>query len=106
MLTQNEKLRTSLSKTIEDLKQDLTKTKQDLTNDILITNQTGNILSGTNFLGSQFTLVGNSSGAVANVNNKYFPEVVYGSGKVLYVENVTPVTRNNQIENLQLAINY
>ncbi len=75
-------------------------------NVLLITNQIGNILSGFNFQGAQYTLVGNTSGAVANVNNKYFPEVVYGSGKVLYVENVTPVTRNNQIENIQLAINY
>jgi hypothetical protein len=38
-------------------------------------------------------IVGNTSGAILSVANTYSPELVYGSGKVVYLENIDPVTR-------------
>lgn len=51
------------------------------------------------------TISGNSSLAAASITNKYLPELVFGSGDILYVENITPITRqNNQSENIKLIL--
>lgn len=38
---------------------------------------------------------GSNSGAVAVLTTKYSPEISFGSSKVLYLENISPVTRSN-----------
>ena len=56
--------------------------------DLYITNLLGDINIGGN------TVVGANSGAVATFVNKYDPELVFGSGKVLFLENLDRVTRS------------
>lgn len=41
------------------------------------------------------TIVGNTSGAIANVVSVYNPEILFGSGDVLYVENTEAFFRSN-----------
>ncbi len=49
------------------------------------------------------TIEGNTSGATATVTAKYNPELVYGSGEVIFLENIQAVSRaNNQTETLKL----
>lgn len=49
------------------------------------------------------TMEGNTSGATATITAKYSPELLYGSGGVLFLENITNVSRaNNQTETLKL----
>lgn len=65
-----------------------------------VTNQNG-IFNTSN------TIVGLNSGAVATLTNKYLPEVVFGSGKILYLENLAQITRaNNQSEQYQLIFEF
>ena len=53
------------------------------------------------------TITGSNSGAVASLTNKYTPEIVYGSGKVLYLENLDPILRaNNQSEVFKLIFEF
>ena len=63
----------------------------------------------SNFVGGLFsngTVIGVSSGASANITGSYVPDLVYGSGDVLYIENISPVTRaNTQSETFQLILN-
>lgn len=40
---------------------------------------------------------GANSGAVATLTTKYTSEIVFGSSKVLYLENIAPVTRSNTL---------
>jgi hypothetical protein len=49
------------------------------------------------------TIEGNTSGATATITTKYNPELVYGSGDVIFLENIQAVARaNNQTETLKL----
>lgn len=41
------------------------------------------------------TLIGHSSEASASITNKYYPELVFGSGEVMYIERTDPITRTN-----------
>jgi hypothetical protein len=66
-------------------------------NILLVTQQEGQVNPGVNWIGS-------NSGAIASISTVYYPEIVYGTARVLYVENVTPVTRNNQIDTIKLVI--
>ncbi len=53
------------------------------------------------------TVTGNTSGAIMTVNDKYSPELVFGSGEVLYLENIDPVTRQeDQTETFKLSFNF
>lgn len=57
---------------------------------ILVSNTVGSFagdLSGT--------VHGSTSGAVATISSKYSSEIIFGSSKTLYVENISPVTRSN-----------
>jgi hypothetical protein len=65
-----------------------------------ITNQNG-IFNTSN------TIFGSNSGASATLTDKYFPEIVFGSGKVLYLENLDPITRaNTQTETFKLIFDF
>jgi hypothetical protein len=53
------------------------------------------------------TIVGEQSTAAMTVSTKYKPEVIYGSGIPLYVENVNPVQRvATQTETWQVILNF
>lgn len=52
----------------------------------------------TNQLGSfneNFNLIGSNSGATALITGKYSPELVFGSGKVMFLEKIEPITRTS-----------
>jgi hypothetical protein len=53
-----------------------------------VTNQTGVFNSG-------YDLIGSVSSATANVVNKYSPELVFGSGEVMYIEKIDSISRSN-----------
>lgn len=66
---------------------------------IYITNQSGTFTTGS--------LIGASSLAVASISTIYSPEISDGSGDVLYLENISPVTRqNNQTETVRVNFNF
>lgn len=49
------------------------------------------------------TMEGNTSGATATITAKYNPELLHGSGDVVFLENIQAVSRaNNQTETLKL----
>jgi hypothetical protein len=65
-----------------------------------VTDQIGNFNVGQNMIGQQ-------SGAIAAVLNKYVPDLVFGSGDVLYIENLDPITRaNTQSETFRLVLKF
>lgn len=65
-----------------------------------VTNQIGNFNTANDVLGL-------SSGAVATILNKYSPELVFGSGTVLYLENVEPITRqSDQTETFKIILEF
>jgi hypothetical protein len=73
---------------------------------------TGNttILYTSNQVGQFSTntsIYGDASGAVANITKTYSPELEFGSGKVLYMENLDPVYRaNDTSQSLQIVLNF
>lgn len=56
--------------------------------DLFVTNQLG-VFNTSN------TIVGYSSDSVATITNKYSPEVVFGSGEVIYIEKIDALNRTN-----------
>lgn len=53
------------------------------------------------------TIVGNTSAAIAQLDAKYSPELVHGSGDVLFLENIEPVTRTNtQNETIKIIFEF
>lgn len=53
------------------------------------------------------TITGNESGAVAQLSSKFSPELVFGSGDVLFVENIDPVERtDSQLETFKIALEF
>lgn len=65
-----------------------------------ITNQNG-IFNTSN------SIIGTQSQAAATLVNKYLPEIVYGSGSILYLENLNPIARaNNQSETFKLIFEF
>lgn len=65
-----------------------------------VTNQIGNFNVAND-------IVGATSGAIATVVNKYSPELVFGSGTILYVENVEPITRQAaQTETFKIILEF
>lgn len=53
-----------------------------------VTNKIGIFNTATNLLGA-------NSGASALISNKYSPELVFGSGEVIYLERIEPITRSS-----------
>lgn len=65
---------------------------------IYVTNVSGNFLGSGN-------IIGNTSGAIFAVTAKYDGDFVKDSGEILYLENITPVSRgNNQSEIVKIVI--
>jgi hypothetical protein len=65
-------------------------------------NQVGGFL-----IGGSNTIIGNTSGAIMSPSAKYQPELVFGSGKILYVENIEPVDRaDDQSETIKLILEF
>jgi hypothetical protein len=59
----------------------------------------------------QFTvsgvLTGNTSGAIATLDEKYSPELVARSGDIVYIENISPVARGpNQSEHFKIYLEF
>ena len=56
---------------------------------------------------AEIVQVENGSNTVVLGSNKYTPDLVKGSGKVLYIENNTPISRSNsQSETIRLILNF
>ena len=67
---------------------------------IYLTHETGTINTGN-------TIVGQTSTATANVLFYYPPDLVKGSGEVLYVENMSAISRSNsQSETIKLILQF
>jgi hypothetical protein len=65
-----------------------------------VTNQVGNFNVATD-------VIGLDTGAVATILNKNSPEVIFGSGSVLYIENVEPITRqDDQTETFKIILEF
>jgi hypothetical protein len=64
----------------------------------------------SNFIGGPIvngTITGITSGARGNVSQGYLSDIVFGSGDVLYLENINAVTRTNtQSETFQLVLSF
>lgn len=58
-------------------------------------------------VGGTNTIVGNTSGAIAYLNNVYYPELIYGSGEVLYIENIDDIQRqSDQSETINIYLQF
>jgi len=67
---------------------------------LYLTNRVGEFLS-TN------TIIGSTSGAIALITNKYTPELVFGSGELIHLEYISPITRqNNQSESFKVILDF
>jgi hypothetical protein len=80
-----------------------------LTNAIFHSNGSSNIylthVRGT--LNTGNTLIGQSSGATANLLFRYPPDLLVGSGEVLYIENESPITRSaSQTETIKIILQF
>jgi hypothetical protein len=52
-------------------------------------------------------ITGANSGAVASLTTKYSPEISFGSSKILYLENINPVTRaNNTSDQINIILTF
>ena len=58
------------------------------TTNYFVTNQIGIFNVGSN-------MIGNNNGATAYITGKYSPELVFGSGEVMYLEKIEPIARSN-----------
>jgi hypothetical protein len=66
---------------------------------VYVSNQSGLFVQGG-------TLVGQTSAAVLNIANSYSPELEYGAGDIIYLEDVDPVplTVNANTENIKVQV--
>lgn len=65
-----------------------------------VTNQTG-------IMNVDQNLIGANSGAVALLTDKYSPELVFGSGSIMFIEKINPITRaNNTSETIKLIFEF
>lgn len=61
---------------------------------LYVSNTTGNFQFG-NVDNISYTVVGSNSSAIAQVSNSYSGELVFGSGEILYLNNIEAVERSN-----------
>lgn len=74
---------------------------------ILVTHQLGIFNTSVDDPGMTDEIVGQDSGAIATLTNKYLPDLVFGSGEVFYVENLSPITRaDEQSEIFKIILNF
>jgi hypothetical protein len=70
------------------------------TSTLYVSNQVGVFTTDTKLKGA-------NSGAVFSITTGYSPEVVFGSGETLYVENINPVTRSNvESDNINIVFKF
>ena len=68
--------------------------------EIYVSNQVGDFTPGD-------IMRGYTSNATAVINNRYSPEIVFGSGDILYFENVNAIERNeNESENFKVIFEF
>ena len=61
-----------------------------------VTNQIGVFNTSGDDVNTSSEINGFSSGAVANLTDKYLPDLVFGSGDIVYVENGEAIIRSNE----------
>lgn len=61
---------------------------------LYVSNSTGNFQFG-NVGNVSYTVIGSNSSAIAHVSNSYIGELVFGSGEILYLNNIEAVERSN-----------
>jgi len=72
-----------------------------------ITNKKGNFLASDTTSGNFYYVRGQNSGAVAYFTDTAGPDIVPNSGDILYVENVSPITRDDsQTERIKVMIKF
>lgn len=68
--------------------------------DLYTSNQVGQFTTSA-------TLVGNTSGAIGTIIDAYSPEIVFGSGDIMYIENTEPFERaNTQSETFKVIFEF
>jgi len=73
---------------------------------LTITNKKGNWLASDTTSGTQYSFSG-SNGASGTFQGHAGPDIVPNTGEVIYIENVTPITRSNeQTERIKLMIEF
>ena len=76
-------------------------------NVMAITNKKGNFLASDTASGNFYYVRGQNSGAVAYFTDTAGPDLVPNSGDILYVENVSPITRSDsQTERIKVMIKF
>jgi len=74
---------------------------------MLLTDARGTFNVSDDISGSLQTVQGNSSGATAKITGIIAKDLVDYEGEILYIENVTPITKNNgQTETIKLILEY
>ena len=72
-----------------------------------ITNKKGNFLASDTVSGTYYYVRGQSSGAVGYFTDTAGPDIVPNSGEVMYVENISPITRDDsQTERIKVMIKF
>lgn len=72
-----------------------------------ITNKKGNFLATDTASGTYYYVRGQSSGAVGYFTDIAGPDIVPNSGEIMYVENITPITRDDsQTERIKVMIKF
>ena len=74
---------------------------------ITITNKKGNWLASDTATDTQYSFSGNTSGAAGTFADTAGPDIVPNTGEVIYLENVSPITRSDdQTERIKLMIEF
>lgn len=74
---------------------------------IYTTNQVGVFNTAVDGVDLSDEIIGLTSGAMASLTNKYLPDLVFGSGEVMYLENFTAVTRlDEKTETFKLILDF
>lgn len=75
--------------------------------DVLYITDVRNMFQAAGESGSDGTVVGSSSGAQFTVSSKYNGDLVADSGEIMYLENLSPISRaNSQTETIKLIIKF
>ncbi|NCV19151.1 MAG: hypothetical protein EBW42_10380, partial [Rhodobacterales bacterium] len=74
---------------------------------LTITNKKGNWLASDTQSGTQYSFTGSTSGASGTFTGRSGPDIVPNTGEVIYIENLTPITRSDdQTERIKLMIEF
>ena len=74
---------------------------------LTITNKKGNWLASDTASGTQYSFTGSTSGAAGTFQDTAGPDIVPNTGEVIYIENLTPITRSDdQTERIKLMIEF